>query len=47
MDEDSLENNASDIDYENLTRQTPPGIPEHVLRVRIGAIMMLIINLSV
>jgi len=47
MDDANLENNISDVDYENLTRQTPPGIPEHVLRVRIGAIMMLIINLSV
>ena len=45
MDAVTLENNISDIDHENLTRQTPPGIPEHILRVRVGAVMMLIINL--
>jgi len=47
MDDASLENNISDVDHENLTRQTPPGVPEHLLRVRVGSIMMLIINLSV
>jgi len=47
MDDASLENNISDVDHENLTRQTPPGVPEHLLRVRVGSIMMIIINLSV
>lgn len=42
-----LENNLADIDSENLRHMTPSGIPQHYLRVKVGAIMMLTTNLSV
>jgi len=45
--EDELVNNISDVDYENLIRLTPAGVPEHTLRIKVGAVMMLLINLSV
>uniref|UniRef100_A0A183CEF9 ATP-dependent DNA helicase n=1 Tax=Globodera pallida TaxID=36090 RepID=A0A183CEF9_GLOPA len=41
-----LQNNAADVNYENLSRLTPPGIPEHNLRVKVGAVMMIITNIS-
>uniref|UniRef100_A0A183BTU6 ATP-dependent DNA helicase n=1 Tax=Globodera pallida TaxID=36090 RepID=A0A183BTU6_GLOPA len=41
-----LQNNMADLNYENLSRLTPPGIPEHFLRVKIGAVMMLTSNIS-
>lgn len=44
---DELAANLSEADIENLTNFTPPGIPEHRLRVRVGCIMMLIHNISV
>ncbi|KAL3072091.1 hypothetical protein niasHT_036318 [Heterodera trifolii] len=44
--ENELENVAADADHENLSRMTPPGIPEHTLRVRVGAVMMIIRNIS-
>lgn len=44
---DALAVNIADADYENLIREAPTGIPEHRLRIRIGAIMMLTRNISV
>uniref|UniRef100_A0A914GSI1 ATP-dependent DNA helicase n=1 Tax=Globodera rostochiensis TaxID=31243 RepID=A0A914GSI1_GLORO len=41
-----LQNNVADVNYENLSRLTPPGIPEHNLRVKVGAVMMIITNIS-
>uniref|UniRef100_A0A914H7G4 ATP-dependent DNA helicase n=1 Tax=Globodera rostochiensis TaxID=31243 RepID=A0A914H7G4_GLORO len=41
-----LQNNVADVNYENLSRLTPPGIPEHHLRVKVGAVMMIITNIS-
>uniref|UniRef100_A0A914H714 ATP-dependent DNA helicase n=1 Tax=Globodera rostochiensis TaxID=31243 RepID=A0A914H714_GLORO len=41
-----LQNNAADVNYENLSRLTPPGLPEHHLRVKVGAVMMIITNIS-
>ncbi|KAL3096458.1 hypothetical protein niasHS_004420 [Heterodera schachtii] len=42
-----LENIAANINHENLMRQTPPGIPQHQLRVKVGAVMMVTNNISV
>ncbi|KAL3088235.1 hypothetical protein niasHS_009532 [Heterodera schachtii] len=42
-----LENIAANINHENLMRQTPPGIPQHQLRVKVGAVMMITNNISV
>ncbi|KAL3110848.1 hypothetical protein niasHT_014785 [Heterodera trifolii] len=42
-----LENIAANINQENLIRQTPPGIPQHILRVKVGAVMMVTNNTSV
>ncbi|KAL3121183.1 hypothetical protein niasHT_006212 [Heterodera trifolii] len=42
-----LENIAANINQENLIRQTPPGIPQHQLRVKVGAVMMVTNNISV
>lgn len=50
FDEESaieLLNNMADADIENLHNKTPPGIPEHRLRIKVGAVMMIIANLSV
>ncbi|KAL3073431.1 hypothetical protein niasHT_038569 [Heterodera trifolii] len=44
--ERDLDNIAADANHENLCRMTPPGIPEHILRVRVGAVMMVIRNIS-
>uniref|UniRef100_A0A183BNP0 ATP-dependent DNA helicase n=1 Tax=Globodera pallida TaxID=36090 RepID=A0A183BNP0_GLOPA len=41
-----LENALADINIENLARMTPPGIPEHHLRVKVGSIMMINTNVS-
>uniref|UniRef100_A0A183BU32 ATP-dependent DNA helicase n=1 Tax=Globodera pallida TaxID=36090 RepID=A0A183BU32_GLOPA len=41
-----LENAMADINIENLARMTPPGIPEHHLRVKVGSIMMINTNVS-
>ena len=37
----------ADADYENLIRLTHSGIPEHHLRIKEGAVMMIIANISV
>uniref|UniRef100_A0A914GRB9 ATP-dependent DNA helicase n=1 Tax=Globodera rostochiensis TaxID=31243 RepID=A0A914GRB9_GLORO len=42
-----LANAVADADYENLQRFTPSGVPEYFLRIKIGAIMMLITNVSI
>ncbi|KAL3080522.1 hypothetical protein niasHS_013716 [Heterodera schachtii] len=42
-----LLNVVADADCENLTRLTPQGVPEHRLRIKIGAIMMVIKNISI
>ncbi|KAL3106584.1 hypothetical protein niasHT_018226 [Heterodera trifolii] len=42
-----LENIEANINHENLMRQTPPGIPQHQLRVKVGAVMMITNNISV
>jgi ATP-dependent DNA helicase PIF1 len=42
-----LDPNAADMEHENLINRTPSGIPEHRLRIKIGAVMMLTTNLSV
>ncbi|KAL3096906.1 hypothetical protein niasHT_028962 [Heterodera trifolii] len=44
--EADLENIAADANHENLCRMTPPGVPEHILRVRVGAVMMITRNIS-
>ncbi|KAL3075367.1 hypothetical protein niasHT_033597 [Heterodera trifolii] len=44
--EADLENIAADANHENLCRMTPPGVPEHILRVRVGAVMMVTRNIS-
>jgi hypothetical protein len=42
-----LEPNVAEMEHENLIRKTPPGIPEHRLRIKVGAVMMLTTNISV
>uniref|UniRef100_A0A914H4I5 ATP-dependent DNA helicase n=1 Tax=Globodera rostochiensis TaxID=31243 RepID=A0A914H4I5_GLORO len=42
-----LANVAADADCENLSRMTPSGLPEHILRIKVGAIMMIIANISI
>ena len=42
-----LANNIADADFENLKHITPSGIPQHTLRLKIGAVMLLIYNISV
>lgn len=44
--EADLHHAAADADIENLIASTPPGVPEHFLHVKIGAIMMITRNLS-
>lgn len=44
---DCLSVHAADKYVENLHRQTPSGFPPYQLQIKVGAIMMLIRNLSV
>ena len=46
-DEEELEVNIADSDYENITNLTPTGVPPHKLRVCVGAVMMIIVNIDV
>ncbi|KAL3108770.1 hypothetical protein niasHT_019257 [Heterodera trifolii] len=36
-----------EVDCENLCRMTPHGVPEHRLRIKVGAIIMIITNISI
>ncbi|KAL3108761.1 hypothetical protein niasHT_019248 [Heterodera trifolii] len=42
-----LLNIAAEVDCENLCRMTPHGVPEHRLRIKVGAIIMIITNISI
>jgi len=46
-EEEELEVNVADSDYENIVNLTPTGVPPHRLRIRIGAVMMIIVNIDV
>ncbi|KAL3115638.1 hypothetical protein niasHT_016556 [Heterodera trifolii] len=47
MTKDHQINIAAEVDCENLCRMTPHGVPEHRLRIKVGAIIMIITNISI
>jgi hypothetical protein len=44
---DQLAIHAADMDIENIYRKTPNGLPPHKLILKVGAIVMIIRNISV
>ena len=44
---DVLSRNVADRNIENIYNKTPPGIPVHQLRIKVGSIMMLMRNINI